>query len=584
MWMKLKPGILPFLTLAAAFGLVIASSRTIAPLDFYRVYPFLYEKGNAASTHSSYLKDINDVYLPWKYYLSEYSPGSCVAEVKGASGSISMPGVDLPGGDCYPLDSVRSNLRSDIFFPLRNLLSFFVSYDLSYFLLLAAVLFSSAWFFGFLFPDRSWLLASAITASFPIARELQFDGLSQCWPYMFLSLGSAFAALRQERRSRAFAASLCSAAFLFLAIWRSTLQGLGMLPFFWGLTLLLYGPGRWRVRLCLALAILPIAMSFGLVWYWNSIQVFYLFQDRFLVENPVSWVYLRRAAAWIFSWGNFLFGELLTGFNTLDLSKSIRPLGARDHYSYDGASFFLQPVLGFFLFWNLFMEWKEKGLGSNPLRIFAVATLLDFLISVSPLYRLFYFRFHQWWALLSILMFFGMTGIEASRVRLSRYFWAFASVFLICQAAAIWGRAKSEFLLAQLGRQGVLGFEVGVWESRLDRWISRAHALEFYGVMFWLSAILVFLLLRGRYAQRFAPAALLAAGLVLNVFHFNKPHPTAVFSEVISALRDASPTTKFEPKDPEHPPTPHPQNLWLFVNKIANPVHESLAVPAKEPK
>jgi hypothetical protein len=574
--------ILPILFVFFSFFLFLrATDRTIAPLDFYRVYPFLYEQGNAAKTHSSYLKDINDVYLPWKFYLSEYRPGQCSAKVENKQGSIIVQGIHLPGNACYPLSSVRSNLLADIFFPLRLFVDFFAAYDLSYFLLLSAIFFSCGWFFSLLFPSSAWFLAAAFTASFPLARELQFDGLSQCWPYIFLSLGCAFSGMKAEKRALAFVFLLASVFFLFIGLWRSTLQGLGLLPFFWGLALLFYGPGPWKKRLAVCCAVLPFALALGIYAYVDSMQIFFLFQDRFLVETPVSFVYLRRAVAYFFSWGQFFFGELLTGFNTLDLSKSIRPLGARDHYSYDGASFFLQPYLAICLAWFVFCEWKDIGWrASKPLRILFAAIAIDFLVSVSPLYRLFYFRFHQWWMLFSVLIFLGSCEIDLRKIPTRIYLWSVAALFSFCQLAAIAGHFSAGFLLDLLGRQGVLGFEVGAWESRMERWIWRAHGLEFYALVFWVASLLVFYIYRSH--ARFAPTALLISGLALNTFHFNWPHSTKIFIDVRNALVRISPETVILPKDPEHPPTPHPQNLWLLVNKPAVPVHESLAVPARE--
>jgi hypothetical protein len=575
----------PLIALGLVFFYLTSQKASLAPLENYKVFHFLYGPGLAKEVRTSYLKDITDVYLPWKIYLSQGKPNSCKSLVEVRGRKVSIDGITLPDGKCYPLDGVRSNISVDALWILDDWLSFFPAYDLSYLLLLAAIYLSALIFFGGVIGrlgTGAGFFAALFAFSFPLARELQFDGLSQCWPFLLVSVFALHRSFSEEK-VRILWLGL-SSLLLLVGIWRSTLQGMGMWLLLWAAFAILIiwlhrGSEKKRALLLLLGSIVPV----GIISVWMNfpaLAVFFSDANRFLPEQSMGAmeVALRRLAALMFSWGNFFYGDLLNGFNTIDLSKSIRPLGGRESFSYDGNAFFTLPFLALFFACCVASEIKKGFSHSLPLKILTAAVVFDILISLSPAYRILYLRFHQWWCLLIVLWFCAYRWRDRPLIKGKHLFIFSASVFLSLQMVAFFLDWNRDWFLARVGREGVLGFEPGVWEARLDAWISRARVMDYYSSVYWFSLIVMWVLYRYRMNRAlFLSVCVFSMGL--NTFHLNFPQNQKLLGQLLEKLKAEEPSFSV----PAGFPGPiHKQNLWLMVGKTPRNIHESLSIVLKE--
>lgn len=556
---------------------------TVAPVEILRIYPELYQVGDARRLHSAYLKDIVDVYLPWKFYLSEYSPDACEFKLAYRGRDFHLDGVRLPGGECYPLKAVRHHIYWDIFFPLRKLLGFFAAYDLSLWLFLGFFFGGALAFFAHLSqrlnlaPWATWFSAASLTGSFPVAREWQFDGPILGLPFLFFSLAAFLRSFSGNiSRRRSFAWQAVSAGLLFLALFRTTPQGLGIYLMIYLFTLLIWAR-QWSARALWAICWIGGIATLGALWAHRDGLILFLHGARGFVPDGnfgYGFVFVRRTGAFLSSIANFIAGDLLWGFNTIDFTKVFRPLGAREFFSYDGANFFLNPLCSVVSITGLVFFRRSLP---RPLWLGVVAALaLSYLVVITPLYNLLYFRFHQWWLAItfSITSAWLLSVIGASdRRKLIQPALSLLTVVVLALAFSLVVEMRKGQIMAALGSDGLLGFEAGFWESRFAAWMARARFSDFYSLAYLaLGAFSLWAIHKG-WKAAFAPLAL-GSGIALNILYFNLPQDPQPFWQMIERLKTPSQNT-------QSALTRHRKagNLKLLLNQWPAQIRESLESP-----
>jgi 4-amino-4-deoxy-L-arabinose transferase-like glycosyltransferase len=570
----------PVLLLFAVFLITVSSGRTIVPLDIYQISHQLYQPGNAKKVHNSYMTDTLDVLLPWKFYLYEYKPAVCMTEVGSEKWGVSnISGVLLPQGFCYPLMAVRPNLFLDSLTFLSKWTSFFSAYDFSYFILLSSLFFSAL--FCFYFWAEGHFLGAAVPAtlaltSFPVARELEHDGLILAIPYFFLALGSLIKGVKDKKAW----VIVLAFAFLAIAVMRSTLQAYAILFLLFGLFAFLWLPKLDRKTLIFGLFCLVVC--FAICFWWNlpAIRVFLSQAPEFIPEKgvPPLLAFVKRAVAWCFSIGHTLFGPLIFSFDTVDFYKVVGNLGARDYPSYDGSSVFLGPTITFLFLLTFTGVFKTK-LSNQDKKIFKVFLLclgIDFIVCVSPLYRLLYFRFHQWWLLLSMLLAISsfLRHERNFNIDKTKLFKSIGFALLVAIVFYLLVLVSKSFLLQKFDHQGVLGFESGTWEVRVNKWMRRIIFTDYYSVAFLAFGIAgVWLYLKKKWNLLMFVLAL--SGLALTTFHFNFPQKIEHFEKYRAALA-------VRPWSLEGPGRPMRENNMLLVNKPVAHIYESLTIRMPE--
>ncbi len=556
---------IPLLFLVASFATVISLHKTIAPVDIYTLKAPLYSPGNALKVKNTYLTDINEVYLPWKYYLYAFHPQTCVTLVTSRFMTTTMSGVLLPQGICYPLDGVRLYLFKDIFWPLTKFLDFFTAYDLSYLLSLIFIYLAALFFFSCLLgenPLAITLCSATLTTSFPIARDLQYEGLSQTLPLLMISLGLSLLALRRKN------IFLLGASFvtLFLSTTRSSLQSLGFIYlFFFVFCVCWFWPEikkAGRKFMQLSFIGLFLAVFFSCWYHQQAIQLFLSESQKFLPtsQSPFGLQLFKRIVAFLFSSAQFFLGDFLFSFNTIDFSKILGNLGTRDYFSYDGNNFFANPLVAFYMSITLF-NWKK-------LKHFPVAwiVIVDFLVFASPIYRILYFRFHQWWMLINILLVFGFVFKEDikpfANMRKNAVAVGTFMIFLGCMFFIL--TLGKTTILAKIGQGGTMGFEKGFWPLHLERFVMRVSLRDYYSLIFLGTAIGGAWLANKKW-NRSLIGLITASGLVLNIFFYNFPQNRKVFFDYKEVLM-RTPDIKSNGHD----------NVNLLINRPARQIYESL--------
>lgn len=550
------------------------------PLDLYMVSQQLYREGEAKKIKNSYIADIVEIYLPWKYYLAQYPERiGCEAQIKGKVATSISPGVKLPQGECYPLQAVHHYIFTDLYFPLRILFSLFAAYDLSYLGLLLAIYISFFYFFKqisvFIFSGRKTELhfiaigAALATFSFPVARDLQYDGLSQSLPFLLISLG-IFCRYRQEENFFSLCASIL---FLFFAITRSSLQALGFCLLFWVTFNLVWHFNFIKERssrVVYAGMGVTCALLSGLYFHRLGILVFLNQSQSFLPQNgvPVLVQVIKRFCGLLFSWAEFLLGPNLFSFDTVDFSKILNPMGAREYFSYDGNSFFIHPMVSILFLGFVVGALTKRDFRWRGWKILIWIVVVDAAIILLPTYKIFYFRFHQWWMLtnLSLLVLMMFENLDHFRIPWkSIVFGVVGLVFL-----GIMAHLQSEKLLFAMAGKGKLGFEAGFWEHRLNTWIARLMLQDFISWAFWLSGITGLFLVQKK--QNYLVLILIVfSGLYLNTFHYNSIQSIDPYDTFVNYMKDHSVGDWKEKPGIELAP-----NVNLLVDKPVSSLYESL--------
>jgi hypothetical protein len=94
---------------------------------------------------------------------------------------------------------------------------------------------------------------------------------------------------------------------------------------------------------------------------------------------------------------------------------------------------------------------------------------------------------------------------------------------------------SKSFLLQKFDHQGVLGFESGTWEVRVNKWMRRIIFTDYYSVAFLAFGIAgVWLYLKKKWNLLMFVLAL--SGLALTTFHFNFPQKIEHFEKYRAAL------------------------------------------------
>lgn len=573
----------PFLVLVLVFTFLIATNRTILPLDIFDLADFRYEQGNAKQIKNSYTVDLVGQYLPWKYYLIEGQPKPC--DWPHAKNRRIIDGIELPQGDCYPLEAVRANIYFDSIYIFSKFSTFFTAYNLSYLALLLFFLAIAIGSFREFFRSNSGsdlernflpiLLGVAFVGSFPVARELQYDGPVAGIPFLLLASALGYRELQKDRNwILLFAVGI----FLSLAMVKATLQSLALYPIIFSLVLGMIWIQTERSIKTLGPYFLVMILSLipAIFHYRDSIELFLQGTAVFLPDKDLSSlrIVFNRALAVFFAMVNFFTGDLFFSFDTIDFSKIVGELGTRERYSYDGVSFFSHffvAILALVVF---------KGVKTNNKLKKQSLLFLSFvlLIVFSPLHKIVYFRALQWSALFFVFVLIALNGKNINWERFRRV--SFILLGIIggaCLVAGVLSNLTEETILAQLegANRGLLSFESGFWCYRFSEWQERVFGMDIYVWVFFVSSISIVVLTKQIHqaGARFAVLMILTIStLLLNTFHYNPPHKTDGFSSVLESIER-------NPRDKRVKQIFYfPENINLLVGQPARRIDESLAI------
>jgi hypothetical protein len=569
---------IPALIIVASYLIVNVQDKTIIPVDIFKITPELYQPGNGLLVHNHYLLDYAKLYLPWKFYLAEGHPLKCVTETEGPFHIKNVSGVIFPGGYCYPLSAVRSYTQFDSVYFFSPFTSFFTAYNLSYLFATVFFYFSFCFFFWCFFYSESEIdsqgyflisLLSALTATcFTFARDLQSDGLSQCMPYVAVGLGFVKLSFKKSKFF-VFGAGI----FLFLGIIRSSLQALGFCPLFFFLFASLWifrEELKQKSVIALNLLSIGLATGFGVLFNISSLDIFLSRIHKFVPTTAVSAPLAagKKIIVLGFSILQFLFGDLISSFSTIDFSKALGSLGARDYLSYDWTTFFINPLVSLFFILALFSTRENR---KRILMLLLPVFSIDIIVLLLPTYRILYFRFHQWWLITNFLYVMGIFVRErgfafSSRRSIIKVMGLFLVIIL---GLYLLVSINQDQLIARLGRGGMLGFEPGYWDVHVHNLLRLLSFRSSYPWIFVLSFSSLFFINRNLKAGALVLVTL--SGLLLNTFFINFPQSTQPFYDYQRALKEKSPISSrgmsFE------------DNVKLFVNEKPCTFYESLEIP-----
>lgn len=554
-------------------------NKTIAPLDLYGVSKDLYQSGGARQIENGFLTDIADQFLPWKYYLTQYNPKSCQSRGYGETDWL-IDGILLPQGLCYPLGGSRPYTMRDSIRPLARVFSFFTAYNFSYFFSLCFLYFACFFFFReFLKRESdnnelngvlSILGAILFSGSYIVARDLQADGMSQAIPYLLISL----LFFSKSLRSNTVPFTLMSFFFLFYASVKSSIQILPFSFLFWTLFVIVWfykelnGFTLKKWFSCIALGTLALLAS--LYVHWPSLTMFQALQSGYLIQSQESIVVItaKKLAALILSYGHFVFGDLIFAFDTVDFSKSIGNLGARDGTTYDYLTYFVNPWFGFAFTALVFQKIRTKEF-DNVSRRLIWFLVIDVIVVLSPIYRIVYLRFHDWWMLtITILTLLSFCSRETKAINI-KYCVPIFILGLTLMAGVVY--IKFDYILAGLEGRGTFGFESGYWSWRMEKWLHRISLRDGYSWGYWLSAAFGGYFL---WKKEFRKLVILSAvfALTLTTFRVNSFHSVNHFVRLQERLMNIENTIQ----DNAVPGRKMESNVFLFVNKPTPWIYESL--------
>lgn len=532
------------LIICLAFLAIIATKRTIAPVDLYWAAPGYYKLGTPERVHNHYISDLTNVSIPVKYYLINYAPERCQTQIGALGLAREVSGYRLPQGDCYPFGAVRPYLQLDSILALSKFFSFFTAYDLSHMFLLLALYFAAFFLFCQSLPRIYAALGAALlSTSFPAARDLQYDTFETGLPFLLLAIVFTIQFARSKAGYQYLAAAFLAFSVSFM---RVSMQGLAQnaifLTIYLGVFHIPEARALWRSSTKRALFLVAglAAIGIGVAFHSGGIFIFLNNTEQFVPDRnlPVLTMVLRKTLAWLLSFGHFFGGELLMSFKTFDPMKLLQTLGGREYPSYDWASFFLNPVVSIFFLMLVIQRPKKLSAGQRSvLKLGLVMMAIDLLLILLPTYRFIYLRLHAF-LLATTVAFVFATLISDLKINLSHR----SLLKVIVPAIAlmfIGGGAMMLFrqeMLERVRGHGTFGFDPAFWPYHINYAIARLTFQDSYTWLFFAAGIGGVILLRARQWPALI-ALVTASGLALNAFQYTKPMKRELFYSFLQEFK-----------------------------------------------
>jgi len=618
----LRPSLGQVLLLGAIAPLILAflwlgkihAGFSIFPTDTYGAYKGWYERGNAAKVTNHYSLDINLIYFPWKYYLATHSDADVSCETSAPRLTLGHQGVKLPDGSCFPLATSRHYTVLDPRRCLEKALPFFVGYDLGYLLLGITVWLSvltALWRMQFgLVPV---VLGAAVSlGSFWLSKELQYDQYSFPVPFLYLAMACLVGA--EKGRVPKWRYGLFGGLAL-LALLATSLQGILLCGLGFAIVLIGYfvARGRPRYRDFWLWVLLAAAIAYGVaIWLISpSIGAFLDQSQRYVsVTGPLQELILilRRAILPVLILVMIPSGSMLGSFDTIDPWKILGSFGGREYVSvdtltnYNGSLYALLLIFVGLFTWQNYKTWR--GLWRSPaLRFWVVCFGLAWLVCVLPTYKIVYFRLMQFILGLGAPIFAAFALEQLLRIRPQRLFGSYK--LLVVGWVSLWGMlwmsswavkasGVKAIVLTKLGQGGILGFELGFWEQRYQRFAARLSLQDHYAITLLCVQLLLLLVLYGylRWAHRprhkSSSGAAWVTGLIVlqliligdSAFHtwiWNQPQPVRTAWIVQNPYWQRFGVEGLTQPSPDNAPTPAPNFLILYGYRPPS-FYESLSV------
>ncbi|MCC6277858.1 MAG: hypothetical protein IT289_08100 [Oligoflexia bacterium] len=559
--------------LFVVFVLLSIKELTLTPVDLFLTSPELYKPGAAQKVNNTFVTDVADVLVPWKFYLSANQNISCDGVIHSRLGTFAFEGVKLPQGLCYPWEWTRPYSRWDSFWLTSRFVGFFDALNWSQFFLLTFFYFSSVFFFSHLLPASAEsrlavLGAVLLTTSQAVTRDLQYDVFVASMGFMMLAVGCLFRSDAGKKSNWLFLSwGLLTAAFA-----KTSIQGVVIVTLM-VLALLIIQKGWPYVVEVLKRSPFPIALVLVFLFFYfkGSGIIFLSYPSEFLPSGSQNFLVLEAKKTLAFGQSilTAIWGPILWSFDSLDPFKLYGGFGGREYPSYDNIVVILGPVgaaLGLLLI-NL----RAIRFGTKWRIILAISLVLI----LTPAYRYLYFRFHQWWISMMIVALVLESLVSESHSEserpIKRVGFLAALVMVVPLILAFFGNLYEPQLRHALVGKGIFGFETGYWDQRLATAMARWKLANFWSWLWIGSMVLTWYLHKAKKLNGLVVLATLS-GLGASTFYYNRPQSRVPF-ELYRTAEIRTPTLGADLNGRRFPP-----NIGLLRNQPVAGIYDSLTV------
>nr|WP_290223224.1 hypothetical protein [Trichocoleus desertorum] len=498
-------GALAPLLIAILWLKALTSGFSIFPTDTYSAYKGWYQPGNAARVTNHYSLDINFIYFPWKFYLASHAPEAITCQTSAPPLTLGHRGVTLPDKSCFPLATSRPYTVLDPRRWLERVLPFFLAYDLGYLLLASLVWLATLitlWRMKFALVPIV-LGATVSLGTFWLSKELQYDQYSLPVPFLYLAIACLVGAEKHYLPHWRY--GLFSVLVL-LVLLSTSLQGILLCGVVFAIVLLSYfvarGWPRYRDLQFWLRFLFAAAIAYGIVIFLisPSIAAFLDQSQRYITAtNPLQELLLssKRALLPFLILITIPTAGLLGSFDTIDPWKVLGWFGGREYVSIDTLTNYCGSLYAVLLVLVSLLTWQKhktlKGLVRSPaLRFWLTSFGLSWLLCVLPTYKFVYFRLIQFTLGLGAPIFVALALEELAHYQMPKLLmvgfkkltilWGTLWIALWLMAQIVQTEILKTLVISKLGQGGVLGFEIGFWEQRYQRFVDRLSVKDNYAL------------------------------------------------------------------------------------------------------